>query len=364
MTRRMHALSVLVFVSVLAAAMPVIAQTTGSLRGVVTDSTGGVLPGATVTITSAALIGGTRTAVTNELGVYRFPSLPVGRYRIEVSMQGFGSSRTDDVDVGVNSQATVDAMLSVAAAAETVSVVGESPVVDVTSSSVGQSIKNELLEELPTRRNMYDLIQVQPGMSVDVGDGQSDRVVAYGSNRQSNSWNVDGVEVSGPETGSAWWTVNPDNIEEIQVMGVGAPAEYGNHMGGVFNVVSKSGSNVFHGGASYFFQTDGLTDVNVHVPDSPFTFHRDLYRNFTSQLGGPIMKDRMWFFGSYEYFRDASTEPGNDPSVAPLNKSDKYDIKVTTRLGQKHRTQRFLPRESVPRARRGEPLLCAVGPLG
>jgi hypothetical protein len=192
----MYVLSVLVFVSGLAAAIPAIAQTTGSLRGVVTDSTGGVLPGATVTITSAALIGSTRTAVTNELGVYRFPSLPVGRYRIEVSMPGFGSSRTDDVDVGVNAQATVDATLAIAAAAETVSVVGESPVVDVTSSSVGQSIKNELLEELPTRRNMYDLIQVQPGMSVDVGDGQSDRVVAEGLQKVRDGATVKVVSAS------------------------------------------------------------------------------------------------------------------------------------------------------------------------
>jgi outer membrane receptor protein involved in Fe transport len=272
--------------------------------------------------------------VTNEVGVYRFPSLPVGTYEVIIAMQGFTPVTVRDVSVSLGGTASVDVTLQLAVTTETVSVVGESPVVDVTSSGVSSSLKDELLEEIPTQRNMSDLIQVQPGMSVDVGDGQSDRVVAFGSNRQSNSWNVDGVEVSAPETGAAWWTVNPDVIEEIQVIGVGAPAEYGNHTGGVFNVVTKSGSNEFHGNASYFFQTDGLTDTNVRLPDSEFTFTRDHFRNFSGQFGGPIVRDNTWFFASTEYLRDSSTEPGNDPAFAPTVYSDSVDVKVTTRLGR------------------------------
>ena len=308
------------------------AQTTGSLRGTVTDASGAVLPGATVTISSDALIGGSRTTTTNEVGVFRFPSLPVGAYTVEIELAGFVSHRVADVPVNLEATATVNAALDVAKLAENVTVVGESPVIDVTRAGMASSIKNELLEEVPTRRNMYDLMHVQPGMSATYGDGQSDRVSAFGSNQQSNSWNVDGVNVTAPETGSSWWSVNPDVIEEIQVLGVGAPAEFGNHTGAVLNVVTKRGSNDFHGQASYFLQDDAITDVNVRLPDSDFTFNRKLYRNFTSQLGGPFKRDNTWFFGSFEYWRSASTEPGNDPSLAPTNYSDKYDLKVTTRL--------------------------------
>jgi hypothetical protein len=310
------------------------AQTTGSLRGLVTDASEAVVPGATVTITSPALIGGSRDATTNEVGIYRFPSLPVGTYEVVVTMQGFTQVTVRDVSVSLGGTASVDVTLQLAVTTETVSVVGESPVVDVTSSAVSSSLKDELLEEIPTQRNMSDLIQVQAGMTVDLGDSQSDRVVAFGSNIQSNSWNVDGVELSAPETGAAWWTVNPDVIEEIQVMGVGAPAEFGNHTGGVFNVVTKSGGNEFHGSASYYHQADALTGVNVRLPDSDFTFNRDHFRNLAGQVGGPIVRDNTWFFVSSEYSRDASTEPGNDPSFAPVNYSDSVDVKITTRLGR------------------------------
>ncbi len=327
-------------------------STTGSIRGTVTDDTGAVLPGASVTISSDALIGGSRTTVTNNVGVYRFPSLSPGTYAVEVAMDGFETKRIENVQVGVNATATVNVALKLATVAETVTVVGESPIVDVTRSSISTSYKNELLEEIPTQRSMTDLIQVAPGMSVDVGDSQSGRVIAFGSNRQSNSWNIDGVDVSGPETGAAWWFVNPDNIEEIEIIGVGAPAEYGNHLGGVFNIVTKKGGNDFHGGGSFFFQHDALTDTNVRLPDSEFTFHREKYVNPTMQLGGPIRRDRMWFFASSEFLRDASTEPGNDPSFTPTNYSDKYDLKVTTQLGDKNELTVFghLERWGFPQA--------------
>jgi outer membrane receptor protein involved in Fe transport len=304
------------------------------MRGTIVDASGAVLPGATVTVKSEALIGGTRTATTNEIGAFRFPSLPVGDYDVEVTMPGFLTYRLEDVPVGLESTATVNATLQVGQLAETVGVSGQSPVVDVTRAGMANSITSQLLEEIPTRRNMYDMMHAMPGMSPTFGDGQSDRVSAFGSNQQSNSWNVDGVNATAPETGSSWWTVNQDVIEEIQVIGVGAPAEFGNHTGAVLNVVTKRGGNTFRGQASYYFTSDDLTDVNVRLPESDFTFHRELYRNFTSQLGGPIKKDSTWFFGSFEYYRSASTEPGNDPSTAPTNYSDKYDLKITNRTGK------------------------------
>ena len=245
-------------------------QTTGGLRGEIKDSEGQPLPGATVTISSEALIGQTRTATTNELGVFRFPSIPIGTYKVEAAMDSFDPVVAQNIKVSLGGIAYVPLTMKLSGVAEAVTVVGNSPVLDVNQSGLSTSYKKEVLEEVPTQRGMWDLMQQSPGVTVDVGDSQSARVIAFGSNRQSNSWNVDGVDVTAPETGDAWWYINPDVVEEIQVLGVGAPAEYGNHTGAVLNVVTKKGSNSFHGSANYFLQTEGLTGVNVRLPDSPY----------------------------------------------------------------------------------------------
>jgi hypothetical protein len=313
------------------------AQTTGNIRGTVFDESGGVLPAANVTIMSAALMGGTRTVTTNEMGVYRFPSLSVGTYVVEVSLRGFETFRMENVDVTLNSTANVNVHLKLATVSEAITVLADSPVVDVTKSGVSTSFKNEMVEDVPTYRNFFDYVKMAPGMSAHVESAMGfDRTVAYGSNLQSNSWNIDGIETSSPETGSASWYINPDNIEEVEVMGVGAPAEFGNAMGGIFNVVTKKGGNDFRGSANAFFQHDGLTDTNVVVDG--FGFHRDTYRDITAQLGGPIREDRLWFFVAYEHKRDKVYDRGNDPSIAgaALLRADMFDVKISARLGNRH----------------------------
>ena len=313
---------------------------TGNIRGTVTDETGAVLPGATVTIRSEAIIGGSREQVTNELGVYRFVSIPIGTYDVEAALPSFETKRIEAVRVALNATASVDILLKLSTIAETVTVTGESPIVDVTAAGIQSGFQEEMINELPTQRNMADLIQVLPGMSVDYGDGNTARTIAYGSNRQSSSWNVDGIDVTAPETGAAWLTVNPDNIEELQVMGVGAPAEYGNHTGAVMNVVTKKGSNEFSGGANYFFQTDGLTDTNV-VKDGT-GFSRQVFRDVTGRLGGPIFKDKLWFYGSFQYYQSASKEPGVAESVVqPTDEGYNFDIRVTSRLNESNELTGF-----------------------
>jgi hypothetical protein len=313
---------------------------TGNIRGVVTDETGAVLPGATVVIRSEAIIGGSREQVTNELGVYRFVSIPIGTYDVEASLASFETKRIEAVRVALNATASVDIALKLSTITETVTVTGESPIVDVTAAGIQSGFQEEMIKELPTQRNMADLIQVLPGMSVDTGDGNSARTIAYGSNRQSSTWNVDGIDVTAPETGAAWLTVNPDNIEEIQVMGVGAPAEYGNHTGAVMNVVTKKGGNEFTGGVDFFVQTDGLTDTNIVRDGTGFV--RQVFRDYTGRVGGPIAKDRMWFYGSFQYTEEASKEPGVAESVVqPTNEGYNFDIRVTTRLNESNELTGF-----------------------
>lgn len=315
--------------------------TTGGIRGQVNDDEGKAIPGAIVTISSSSLIGKTRSTTTNELGVFRFPGLPVGTYSIEVTLEGFDKVTTDNIQVSLDTVANVPLNMRLAGQEESLVVMGEAPVLDVTDSSVATTYNEEILENTPTQRNFYNLMQVSPGVSASTDDNQTDRTIAFGSNMQSNSWNVDGLEATAPETGSTWMYVNPDSIEEIQVLGVGAPAEYGNHTGAVFNVVTKKGGNEFHGGASYFFQNKDLIGTNVTQNNEIClagqqceSFNLDKYFDASGSIGGPIVKDQAWFYGSAQFLRDASTDPGVPPDIATEVVSDRFNVKGSGLIGQ------------------------------
>lgn len=329
--------------------------TTGSMRGVVSDPDGKPIPGATVTITSAALIGSTRTAYTNELGVFRFPSLPVGAYAVEVTLEGFQKVQVTKVTVGLDQTANLPLTMNMATRSENLTIVGEAPLIDVQQSGLSTNYSKDILENTPTQRNFFSLMQVAPGISAAVGDNQGviDRTIAFGSNLQSNSWSVDGVDLTAPETGSTWLYQAPDSIDEIQVIGIGAPAEYGNHTGAVFNVVTKKGGNTFHGGASYYFQNNALTGTNVRLPSctedltsgtacndtsvgADPSFHRVAYHDLSATVGGPVMRNKLWFFASVQNQRDNGTAPGNIPDNAFPYKEDAYDGKLSGSISEKN----------------------------
>jgi hypothetical protein len=207
-------------------------STGGNIRGVVNDSEGKPLPGVTVTIASKALLGGTRTTYTNELGVFRFPSLPIGSYSIDFAMEGFDKVNIAAVNVGLDQTANVPVSMNFAKLTETVTIMGETPLIDVTDSQNSTNYSGPILEEVPTQHSEWLLMQMTPGVTQNFGDAGGDRTIAFGSNQQSNAWHVDGLDLSAPETGSTWLGINPDLIQEVQVVANGG-AEYGNHMGAV-----------------------------------------------------------------------------------------------------------------------------------
>ncbi len=333
--------SVLILLLLVSASLCWSQVTTGSIRGVVNDPEEKPIPGATVTISSAALIGSSKTTFTNEDGTFRFPSLPVGSYTVSVILEGFQLVKVNNVDVSLNMTATVPLTMKMAAKTEEVTVVGE-PLIDVTHAGLSTNYSNEILQETPTQRNSFNLLQVAPGVSPGLGDSNNINFIVLGSNPQSNSWNIDGVEMSAPEIGSTLDYEAPDGIEEIQVMGVGAPAEYGNHLGAVFNVVTKKGGNDFHGGANFYFQNDALTGNNVTLPScadptlAPHSacadlsagadpnFHRNAYHDFSFNLGGPVKRDQIWFFFGGQNLLDNITTPGNHPAAAEPFPTDLY----------------------------------------
>ena len=318
----------------LALCVPVEAQTTtGRIRGEVRDSEGAPMPGVTITIESDALMG-TQSAVTGNTGAYRFTGLPIGTYTVQAVLEGFGTREQDTVQVSLGGTASVDFTMT-PAFEEAVTVTSEAPVMDTTSSKKATVYDKELLENVPTNRNYYDLMTVSPGVSLAAED--SDRVVALGSNVQSNAWYIDGIETTAPETGTAWVSPNPDTIEAIEVVGIGAPAEFGGMMGAALNVVTKSGGNAVEGGVNAYWFDDSLVDSDLNFEDSEFQeYNQDEFVNLTATLGGPIVKDRLWYFAGYEYWRDGHTYPGSDPDQTSTWYSDKYDLKLSSAINPKN----------------------------
>lgn len=319
------------------ASLPVVAQTTGRLRGTVLDQDGLALPGATVTVSGETLMGGSRVAITGETGAFRFAALPPGVYNVIAELDGFKPESLAGVKVSVNATASANFVVYPADFTEVVTVSSEAPLVDVSSSSSGATFSADFLQDLPTNRNFYDVMQVSPGVSEGAADG-GDRVVAFGSDVQSNAWYTDGVEVTGPETGTSWVSMNPDMIEQVQVMGVGAPAEFGNMQGAALNVVTKSGSNQFRGSFNFFWFNDSMVDSAIDFEGSEFSEYvqAEPFRDITATFGGPIKKDRAWFFLAYENWRDAAAFPGTNPDTTPTNYQDRYDAKLSTRINDKN----------------------------
>ena len=301
---------------------PAYAQvTTGSIVGTVTDESGGVLPGVTVTLSGAG-VAGTPTTVTGDTGTYRFPSLPPGTYRVSFAIAGFTTVNREDITVPLGQAVEINVPLKVSTLQETVTVTGESPVVNTTSTQISTNLNREWVENAPQRRfTFFDLINQAPGVSA--ATSTSSRSQAFGSNTTDNSYQLDGTDFTAPSTGAAWPWPNTDAIEEVQVLSLGASAEYGNVQGAVFNVVTRQGSNQFRGDGNFYFQHQNMTGRNTtDEQDDGLPYNRDKYVDTTWQLGGPIVNDKLWFFGSFQYQEDAESQPGT-PAEFPARSSAK-----------------------------------------
>lgn len=307
----------------------------GTIQGKVSDEQGIALPGASVTASSPNLMG-TRSAITNESGQYRIPALPVGTYTIEVNLEGFTSAKRINIQLNVGMTVTVDVALSTAALAEEVTVIGEAPLIDITDTSMAKTIiTKDFFENIPTDQNTADIVNLAPG----VVDGSS----YGGGDFSSNAFKMDGVDLA-TAYGGEWSKssrVDYNTIEEAQVMGLGAPAEYGDFTGSVVNIITKSGGNEFSGDGLFRYRGFDWNSDNFKKDDpqwsllgeSPVT--RSLDASF--HLGGPMIKDKLWFFAGFEYVSGESRLESADKS-SPLT-FPKVNFKLTFQLSQKSRLQ-------------------------
>jgi len=332
---------ILAFVLFLAAGSKVHAQViTGSIFGTIKDESDSVLPGATVTISSPALPSGPASETTNSKGQYRFPTLAPGTYGLTVSLAGFGDYREEGIRVGVGVTVERNVNLKLAAMVETVTVTGESPVVDTRKSGVSTNYSNEYMNNTPIRRfSMFDIIKAAPGMSATTPSGNAAEVAAFGSNADENSYNIDGANLTSPFSGGTWALPATDVIEEVEIMSLGPSAEYGNVQGAVFNVVTRQGTNDFRVDTSYYSMSDSLTSkplkLPCNCPDGQTGYTRDRFHDFNVNGGGPILRDRLWFFAGFQYQSDYVNQPGTNPQFPREFDTNRYFYKLTWQISSK-----------------------------
>src|SRR5262249_47446010 len=230
------------------------AQTTGGISGIVTEASGSPLPGVAVEASSPSLQG-TRVAVTAKDGSYRLPGLPPGTYTIRATLEGFGPGQTT-ATVSLDSTASVNFALQVAAREE-VLVQGEIPLVDVTSTTGGTNYVNKVIVRLPVARNYADIVRANPGVNTDQGEtqGRSLALTIYGATSVENQWIVDGNNTTNVIKGMQGKAINNEFIQEVEVKTGGYQAEYGRALGGIINVITKSGGNDFHGDGFVYYDS-------------------------------------------------------------------------------------------------------------
>jgi outer membrane receptor for Fe3+-dicitrate len=324
---------------------PILAQTSGRLFGTVTDKSGAAVPGAVVTATSPALQG-VQTATTDGRGEFRFLSVPPGNYTVKVALSGFKTVERSGVVVGLDRTVELPISLEVATVSETITVSGESPTIDTTSTTTGVNATADMFNRLPVQRDIYGIARVAAGTQDD-GVG----TVFYGSSGAENNYIIDGLNTTGAELGDKGKTLNFDFVEEIEVKTGGLPAEYGRMTGGVINVLTKSGGNQFKGDAFGFYEGGGLQSDNSTASKRPETTTTvtdiDKRWDFGGDLGGYLVKDKVWFFGAYNrtnrtdnvtVVRQLSTPGSPGPgSVVPRDTTrDLFAGKLTWSLSPNH----------------------------
>jgi hypothetical protein len=313
---------------------------TGVLIGTVKDAQGAVIAGAAVRAESTALIGGRADTKTDEKGQLRFAALPIGDYTVTVESPGFTAYRVPDViRIGAGATLERNVVLALSGVSESVVVLGSGSRIDVRDPGAGARFGRDDLNAIPTRRfSMVDPIRAAPGVSpTSPASGSINSVSIFGSGTNENTFQIDGTNFTCPCSGEARSEPGVDFIQEVQIRSVGASAEFGNAQGGVINVITRQGGELFRYDASYYGQSAALTSgpVRLNVPGPggrTSTYERAKYRDLTANAGGPAWRNRLWFFAGYQHLRDYDSQPGTDPAFSRTYEQDKFFGKLTWRL--------------------------------
>ncbi len=292
------------------------AMATGDIEGSVQDPDGAGLPGATVTVEGRNLIQDSLTKVTGASGDYVFRALRPGAYTVTVEMPGF-AGQLFNVSVQTGITATANFSLELEGVSETVTVSGETPLIDVTESSINANYGEELIQNIPIAREFVAVGDLTAGFTdrgaygagANVEDESTGR---YRRGSSANAYKINGVDVTEPDWGATWINPSIDTVAEVQVVGIGASAEYGNFTGATINIVTKGGTNEFSGSLNYYYTGGGLRGDNSGGFDDykrgDFKYDHDVSATF----GGPIIRNKLMGFGNYGLQRHNEAQFGSD----------------------------------------------------
>src|SRR5436309_235760 len=290
-----------------------------TLSGVVKDSSSAVLPGVTIEASSPVLIEKTRTAVTDGTGQYRLPELPPGTYTVTFTLPGFSTVKREGVEVSGVGVTTINAELRVGAISETITVTGETPIVDVQSARRGQVLSSEIIKDLPATRGYNAIVAMVPS----VNDGSTQQIAlipamrifySHGGRGNEGRVQVDGLTIGAPFNGAgvSGYIMDVPNSQEVQFTLSGGLGEA--EVGGTnVNVIPKTGGNTFAG--TFFASNAGSwsqgTNLDDYLSGLGLT-QAQVYNNWdvSQSLGGPIFKDRLWFFTTLRTFGTMESIPG------------------------------------------------------
>jgi len=286
----------------------VFAQGTSTFNGRVTDSSTAVVAGADVSVTNKAT-GVTRTTKTNSDGLYSFPALAAGAYDLKAESTGFAAATRTGINLVTDTTLTMDFQLAVAGTAQDVQVTEEAPMVETTQSHLSSNLQHAEVQELPMlNRSVSSLIALNPGVREETtnmnvpGTSTTHTYFNVGGNGRNSMELVDGMDNHDDNDAGATMELTLEGIQEFNVMAHGAPAEYGRTGGGVASLVTKSGGNQIHGSAFAYGRSDSFTKVDyfsdpAHGGPGKPAYSREQYGG---SVGGPIKKDRAWYFGAIE----------------------------------------------------------------
>jgi hypothetical protein len=320
-----------------------------SIEGTVKDNTGAVLPGVTVDAKNLSQ-GGVASAVSDAGGFFRFPSLAPGAYEVTAKLSGFTPKTFSRVELTLGQTKSLDIALGVSGLSETVQVTSEQPLIDVKSSQRAYSITSDQFVKLPKGRDFSSVVTQAPGANFEA---KSAGITIDGATAGENRFIVDGVETTNPQSGMQGKRMSLDFVQEVQVKSSGYAAEYGGSTGGVINVITRSGSNDFHGDALLYFNNDGMNGAERETLRLLPTNNRaseyvTLPKDGSQRLepgfgvGGPVMKDKLWFFGSYlpslENF-ERSSQFSNGTAVTREQSDDThyFSLNATSQLTNSQR---------------------------
>lgn len=295
-------LTFLVWLLIFSPALYSQSKETGAIGGTVYNPQGNALRGVTITVSSPSLMG-VRTVVSGGDGSYRFSALPPGQYTVKAEHQDFATVIWENIRLTTTARLTVDFGMKLKTAKEETTVISRPPTIDTASTETASiTLPNEFLRNIPYSQLTPDIVNLAPG----VNDG-----TAYGASSETGiAWMLDGANVSDPDSGAVWVYLDHNIIGEAKVMGVGLPAEYGNFTGVVFNLITKSGGNEYHGQVEFDFQGKPkgfwrTTNQAAYFDDfpgltSPMTQSVDI----NAQIGGPLKTDKLWFYSGLQWNED------------------------------------------------------------